>query len=430
VPRYREGEIVAVDDRGWTYRLNEQSTGASRADIHNFTAELKDKALPGMGEARAAQIAEANRHRQTEPWHQRDASRVEMKISGIQEAADRGGMPVAAGLQAEGLTLARVDAAGRANVEHENRRQYENARREGKTDVRMRQAPKEGELVAVNRYGDVFRLNPRFVETDRLERDATGGRDKTPTLSQAQQHFATARQQQRDDRAAARATIDEGRQTQRDRAEFVHDLKQGFRGATKGADIHAAPEGGDSRNIHAHIQVTLRPLEADGKLGKKWRVSIKGGYASQLKSWRTSWANLTNRHLARHGHAVKIDERTLKAQGVDRDAGKHMGREATWIERKGNVSLRGTLNRIKARKSGTVGGSTGGGSSGDGSGGGAGQAASAFKFAAPETVKHNAAPMTEKPVAHSGAERRRRNVWVATEKRGLKKPPTFPPPKP
>jgi hypothetical protein len=94
----------------------------------------------------------------------------------------------------------------------------------------------------------------------------------------------------------------------------------------------------------------------------------------------------------------------------------------------GRHTWRGSLNRIKARKSGTVGGSTGG--SGDGSGGGAGQAASAFKFAAPETVKHNAAPMTEKPVAHSGTERRRRSVWVATEKRGLKKPPTFPPPKP
>ena len=194
--------------------------------------------------------------------------------------------------------------------------------------------------------------------------------------------------------------------------------------------IHEAPEGGDSRNIHAHLQVTMRPLEAGGKLGKKWRVSIRGGYADQLKTWRTSWAKQTNRHLKRHGHTVKVDERTLKAQGVDRQAGKHMGREAAWIERKGNVSLRGTLNRIKARKSGTVGGSTGGGSSGDGSGGGAGQVASAFKFAAPETVKQSTTPMTEKPAAHSGTERRRRSVWVATEKRGLKKPPTFPPPKP
>jgi Relaxase/Mobilisation nuclease domain len=114
-PRYREGEIVAVNDRGWTYRLNENSTGAERTDILKFTAELKDRALPSMGEARALQLAEANKHRQTEPWHQRDASKTEMKISGIQEAADRGGVSVAAGLQAEGLTLARVDMAGRAS---------------------------------------------------------------------------------------------------------------------------------------------------------------------------------------------------------------------------------------------------------------------------------------------------------------------------
>ena len=197
-PRYRDGEIVAVNERGWTYRLNENSTGAERTDILKFTAEMKSADLPSMGEARAAQLAEANKHRQTEPWHQRDASKTEMKISGIQEAADRGGISVAAGLQAEGLTVARVDAAGRSNAERENLRRYENDRLQGKTDARRRQAPQEGELVAVNRYGDVFRLNPRFVEIDRLERDVTGG--KTPTLSQTQQHFATARQERQDRR--------------------------------------------------------------------------------------------------------------------------------------------------------------------------------------------------------------------------------------
>jgi hypothetical protein len=202
--RYREGEIVAVNDRGWTYRLTEKSTGASRVDLHNFTAELKDRALPGMGEAKMAQVAEANKVQPTEPWHFRPVQKTEQTISRIQEAADRGGMPVLTGLHAEGLTLARVDAAGKASVERENRRQYENALRvEGKTDARLRQAPKEGELVAVNKWGNVYRLNPRFVETDRLERDATGGRDKTPTLSATLQHFATERQDRKDSRAVS-----------------------------------------------------------------------------------------------------------------------------------------------------------------------------------------------------------------------------------
>ncbi|HEY1638850.1 MAG TPA: MobQ family relaxase [Rhizomicrobium sp.] len=140
---------------------------------------------------------------QSGSWHQRDETKMEQRISGIQNAAERGGASVAAGLYAEGMTLARVDAAGRSNVERENLWQYENDRLQGKPDARRRQAPQEGELVAVNKRGDVFRLNPRFVELDKLERAATGGRDRTPTLSQAQQYFATERQRQRDDRAAA-----------------------------------------------------------------------------------------------------------------------------------------------------------------------------------------------------------------------------------
>jgi hypothetical protein len=192
--------------------------------------------------------------------------------------------------------------------------------------------------------------------------------------------------------------------------------------------IHEPTEGGDSRNVHAHIQVTMRPLEADGNLGSKWRVPIKRGYADQLKTWRTSWAKLTNKHLKRHGHAVEIDERTLKAQGVDREAGKHMGREATWIERKGKVSIRGAAIRARASK-GTVGGSTTG-SSGSGSGGGAAQTSSVFKSSPQESPTQTAALAPERPPVNTGSERRRRNVWVATEKRGLKKPSPLLTPKP
>ena len=228
-PRYREGEIVAVNDRGWTYRLNENSTGAERIDILKFAAALKDRDFPSMGEARALQIAEHSKVQPTEPWHGRPVQKTEQTISRIQEAADRGGISVSAGLQAEGLTLARVDAAGRASAERENLRQYENDRLQGKTDARRRQAPNVGELVAVNRYGDVFRLNPRFVETDRLERDATGGRDKTPTLSQAQQHFATARQERRDlrdDRAAKWDVIRETNAAIRNRDRVADAIKR------------------------------------------------------------------------------------------------------------------------------------------------------------------------------------------------------------
>ena len=205
-PRYRDGEIVVVNDRGWTYRLNEKSTGAERADILKFTAELKSTDLPSMGDATKAQLAENSRQKavnKEDAWQHRDISKMEMKIRGFQEKAERGGGTVTAGLFAEGLTLARVDAAGKSEVERDNQRRFDNDRLAGKTDARLRQSPKEGELVAVTRSGTVFRLNPRFVDTDKLERAVSGGREqKTPTLTAARQFFATTMQQKKDDRAA------------------------------------------------------------------------------------------------------------------------------------------------------------------------------------------------------------------------------------
>ncbi|OYV36433.1 MAG: hypothetical protein B7Z80_15530 [Rhodospirillales bacterium 20-64-7] len=206
-PRYRDGEIVVVNDRGWTYRLNERSTGANRADIQKFAAEMKAADLPSLTEAKKAQLAERQKQdvvfKET-AWHRRGISTMEIKILGLQEAAERGGAPVAAGLHAEGLTLARVDAAGKAHVERDNQQRYENDRLLGKADARLRQAPNEGELVVVNKRGMVFRLNPTFVETDRLERAAMTGNVQTPALSAAMRHFATERQRQKDDRHGAR----------------------------------------------------------------------------------------------------------------------------------------------------------------------------------------------------------------------------------
>ena len=129
-----------------------------------------------MGEARAPQLAEANKH----PADRALASAPRQQ-DGDEDfpAFKRRRIAAACRLppdcKPKGLPWRVWTWRGRSNVEREYRRQYENDRLQGKTDARLRQAPNEGELVAVNRNGDVYRLNPRFVEIDRLERDATGG---------------------------------------------------------------------------------------------------------------------------------------------------------------------------------------------------------------------------------------------------------------
>jgi ATP-dependent exoDNAse (exonuclease V) alpha subunit len=102
--------------------------------------------------------------------------------------------------------------------------------------------------------------------------------------------------------------------------------------------IHAPHEQGDDRNIHAHILVTDRQLTPDGFTATKDRAIQSKDY---LQGLRESWEHLANRHLERHGHEARIDHRTLEAQGIEREPGLHMGKDATAAERHGRTTERG-----------------------------------------------------------------------------------------
>lgn len=188
--------------------------------------------------------------------------------------------------------------------------------------------------------------------------------------------------------------------------------------------IHAPDKDGDQRNYHAHVMVTMRPLVAGIFSESKWRP--EKSYADSLKAWRSSWSKLNNRHLKRHGIEAKIDHRTLKEQGIDREPGKHLGPVATALERQGKISMRGTLIRAKSKRSG---GSTGG--QGEGAGAMGGSVASAFKFHAgdlnlrpmqrystpPPQKSTGPPPKNPSPAAGVPFERRVRNATVPTERR-------------
>lgn len=111
--------------------------------------------------------------------------------------------------------------------------------------------------------------------------------------------------------------------------------------------IHAPDPGSDERNHHAHLMVTMRRLGPEGFAATKDR-SLNG--RAQLGAWREQWAELANRHLARHGHEARIDHRSLEAQGIDREATTHLGYAAKEIEARGGSSERvAELQGIKAR---------------------------------------------------------------------------------
>lgn len=49
------------------------------------------------------------------------------------------------------------------------------------------------------------------------------------------------------------------------------------------------------------------------------------GTEERLQATRQRWAEIQNEHLARHGHIARVDHRSLKDQGIQREPEKHIG---------------------------------------------------------------------------------------------------------
>jgi MobA/MobL family len=101
---------------------------------------------------------------------------------------------------------------------------------------------------------------------------------------------------------------------------------------------------GDKPNHHFHALIPLREIGPDG-FGE--RVLNSGSLKENteyVKELREQWEHLVNRHLERHGFEERIDRRTLEAQGIEREPGKHRGPVADAMERRGIETDRGNLN--------------------------------------------------------------------------------------
>lgn len=112
--------------------------------------------------------------------------------------------------------------------------------------------------------------------------------------------------------------------------------------------VHEPGKEGDTRNHHAHILCTTRRLGPSGFGDKTRELDDRATGAAEVTRWRERWAELTNDALARAGHAARVDHRTLKAQGIDREPTIHLGPAATAVERRGQTSQK-TLNQAERR---------------------------------------------------------------------------------
>ena len=145
-------------------------------------------------------------------------------------------------------------------------------------------------------------------------------------------------------------------------------VKAQFVNAGMCADFAIHDTGGG--NPHAHIMLTMRPIQQNGAWGakqkkeyildpqgkkiydpKKRQYKCKAIPATdwneqtKAEEWRAAWAQLCNRALEQYGHAGRIDHRSYERQGIDQIPTVHLGVAASAMEKRGIRTERGDLNR-------------------------------------------------------------------------------------
>lgn len=113
--------------------------------------------------------------------------------------------------------------------------------------------------------------------------------------------------------------------------------------------IHQPSKHGDDRNYHAHILFTTREMTPEG-LGKKTRVlDDKKTGPQEVKKLREFSADIINEALAAANADIRVDHRSFKDRGIEREPTTHLGPAATEMERRGEASERGEINRDAER---------------------------------------------------------------------------------
>lgn len=135
-------------------------------------------------------------------------------------------------------------------------------------------------------------------------------------------------------------------------------------------NIHAPHAGRDGRNYHAHLLLTMRPLDGETFAKSKNRDWNR---AETLERWKERWAEMGARALERagyqqeadrwrHGHQTLAEQRAAAlargdaeyAEAVNREPTTHRGPHVDAIERKGRDTERGNAYRDTIDRNATL----------------------------------------------------------------------------
>lgn len=148
-------------------------------------------------------------------------------------------------------------------------------------------------------------------------------------------------------------------------AEQRRELTRGFAlelvrryGVAVDMAIHEPSREGDERNHHAHLFATTRSVSRSESgaliLGEKVAPELSdtkrrklglNAASEEVAELRQLWERLANEALERAGREERITAKSFEAQGIDREPTTHLGPSATAMERRGEPSERGEINR-------------------------------------------------------------------------------------
>ena len=159
---------------------------------------------------------------------------------------------------------------------------------------------------------------------------------------------------------------------EQDRIKLISEfIEENFtsKGMIADCSIHNPMASDHEEQPHAHILLTLREMDSEGKWKPKCRkeyildengekIKLKSGNyksreinlndwteADKAKEWRENFSKKANEYLARNNIAKRIDPRTFEEQGREELPQVHLGASSYQMEKKGIQTERGNQNR-------------------------------------------------------------------------------------
>ena len=139
---------------------------------------------------------------------------------------------------------------------------------------------------------------------------------------------------------------------------FAREMVEKYKVAVDVA-IHKGGKGGDHRNHHAHMMITHREITAQGVgeiantktierkvKGEIKPVKIAGAFnEADIIPTRKAWADAINAAYKAAGLDIRADHQSHADRGLLAEPTKHLGPAASAMERRGEATSRGDLNR-------------------------------------------------------------------------------------